>query len=81
MDCSIRTWNIPSGQLIDQFATDAAPISVDMSPTGEALATAHVDCLGIFLWTNRTLYQKVTLKALSPEEEPPLVELPEVSKF
>ncbi|CAG9772941.1 unnamed protein product [Ceutorhynchus assimilis] len=78
MDCSVRTWNIPSGQLIDQFATEAAPISIDMSPTGEALATAHVDYLGIFLWTNRTLYQKVTLKALSPQEEPPLVELPEV---
>ncbi|XP_050316209.1 WD repeat-containing protein 36 [Anthonomus grandis grandis] len=78
MDCSIRTWNIPTGQLIDQFATEAAPVSIDMSPTGEALASAHVDYLGIFLWTNRTLYQKVTLKAISPEEEPPLVELPEV---
>ncbi|XP_066252400.1 WD repeat-containing protein 36 [Euwallacea similis] len=78
MDCSIRTWNIPSGVLIDQFATEAAPISIDMSPTGETLATAHVDYLGIFLWTNRTLYQRITLKAVSPEEEPPLIELPEV---
>ncbi|KAL1506183.1 hypothetical protein ABEB36_005590 [Hypothenemus hampei] len=78
MDCSIRTWNIPSGQLIDQFSTEAAPISIDMSPTGEVLATAHVDYLGIFLWTNKTLYQKVTLKALSPDEEPPLINLPEV---
>lgn len=78
MDCSIRTWNIPSGMLVDQFATEAAPISIDMSPTGEVLATAHVDYLGIFLWTNRTLYQKVTLNALSPDENPPLISLPEV---
>lgn len=78
MDCCIRTWNIPSGQLIDQFATTAAPIAIDMSPTGEALASAHVDYLGIFLWTNRTLYQKVTLNALSPEEEPLVIDLPEV---
>ncbi|KAF7281628.1 hypothetical protein GWI33_004488 [Rhynchophorus ferrugineus] len=78
MDCSIRTWNIPSGQLIDQFSTVAAPISISMSPTGEVLASAHVDYLGIYLWTNKTLYQKVTLKSLSPEENPPLIELPEV---
>lgn len=77
MDCSIRTWDVPSGQLVDQFATDAACISLDMSPTGEALATAHVDYLGMFLWTNRTLYSKVTLKALTPTDEPPLVTLPE----
>ncbi|KAJ8961645.1 hypothetical protein NQ314_005897 [Rhamnusium bicolor] len=77
MDCSIRTWDVPSGQLVDQFATDVACISLTMSPTGEALATTHVDYLGIFLWTNRTLYAKITLKALSPSDEPPLVTLPE----
>lgn len=77
MDCSIKTWDIPSGQLIDQFRTDAACISLNMSPTGECLATAHVDFLGIFLWSNKTLYAHTTLKALSPEEEPPLMKLPE----
>ncbi|KAJ8984723.1 hypothetical protein NQ317_004987 [Molorchus minor] len=77
MDCSIRTWDIPSGLLIDQFATEAACISVNMSPTAEALATVHVDYLGVFLWTNRTLYAKVTLKAMSPSDEPALVTLPE----
>lgn len=77
MDCSIRTWDIPSGQLVDEFSTDAACISIDFSPTGEALATAHIDYLGIFLWSNKTLYSKVTLKALIPSAEPPLVILPE----
>lgn len=77
MDCSIRTWDIPSGQLIDQFRTDSACISINMSPTGECIATAHVDYLGVFLWSNKTLYSHITLKALTPEEEPPLMALPE----
>lgn len=77
MDCSVRTWDVPSGQLIDQFRTDAACISLNMSPTSECLATAHVDYLGIFLWSNKTLYSNVTLNALTPVEEPPLMRLPE----
>lgn len=77
MDCSIRTWDIPSGQLIDEFATDAACISLDMSPTGESLATTHVDYLGIFLWSNKTIYTKVTLKSIIPSDDPPLILLPE----
>lgn len=79
MDCSIRTWDIPSAQLVDQFKTETACISLSVSPTAEALATAHVDYLGLFLWCNRTLYAKVTLKPLSPEDEPPMVALPQVA--
>lgn len=30
------------------------------------------------MWSNKTLFQKIALKALSPEEEPPLIEFPEV---
>lgn len=81
MDCSIRTWDISSGQLIDQFATDLACLSLSMSPTGEFLATAHVDSFGIFLWLNKTLYAKVTLKALTPLENPPLVFIQEFSQM
>lgn len=81
MDCSIRTWDIPSGQLVDQFGIDQACISLSFSPTGEALATVHVDSLGIFLWLNKTLYAKITLKALTPSENPPSVMLPEFSQI
>lgn len=77
MDCSIRTWDVPASQLVDQFQTETACVSLNMSPTGEVLATAHVDSLGIFLWSNKTLYVKVTLKGLSPTEEIPKVTLPE----
>lgn len=77
MDCSIRTWDIPSSHLVDEFATESPCISLTMSPTGESLASAHVDYLGIFLWTNRTLYMNVNLKALTPSEEPQLITLPQ----
>lgn len=80
MDCSIRTWEIPSGQLVDQFATDRACISLSISPTGEYLATAHVDFLGIYLWSNKTLYARITLKALTPSDNPPLIYVPEFSE-
>lgn len=36
--------------LIDCFLLDSAVVSLTMSPTGDFLATAHVDDLGIYLW-------------------------------
>lgn len=47
-----------------------------MSPTGEYLATSHVDYKGIFLWSNKTLFSLVSLKPLSLDSEFPLVSLP-----
>lgn len=47
-----------------------------MSPTGEFLATAHVDYKGIFLWSNKTLFSVVSLKPLSEDDVFPLVSLP-----
>lgn len=37
--------------LINCFLVAMAPVSVSMSPTGDFLATAHVDSLGIYLWS------------------------------
>ncbi|KAF5270441.1 hypothetical protein FQR65_LT05629 [Abscondita terminalis] len=77
MDCIIKTWDIPSSQIVDQFKTESACISLTMSPTGEALATAHLDYLGIFLWSNCTLFKRVTLTSLPSSAEPDLISLPE----
>ncbi|XP_054268854.1 WD repeat-containing protein 36 [Macrosteles quadrilineatus] len=76
MDCTIRTWDIPSAQLVDCFQVDAACTSITMSPTGELLATSHVDYKGIFLWSNKTLWSLVSLKPLSLDSAIPLVSLP-----
>ncbi|CAH0553974.1 unnamed protein product [Brassicogethes aeneus] len=77
MDCTVKTWDIPTGQLIDHFAFDTPCVSLSFSPTGEALVTAHVDYQGLYLWTNKALYAKLSLKALDPKDEAPLVVLPE----
>jgi len=36
--------------LIDCFLVDSAAVSLTMSPTGDFLASTHVDDLGIYLW-------------------------------
>ncbi|XP_057645043.1 WD repeat-containing protein 36 [Chionomys nivalis] len=76
MDCSVRTWDLPSGCLIDCFLLDSAPLNVTMSPTGDFLATSHVDHLGIYLWSNISLYSVVSLRPLPPDYVPSVVMLP-----
>lgn len=81
MDCTIKTWDIPSSYLIDQFKLSQPCISLTMSPTGDFLATAHVDFLGLYLWANKTLYEHISLRAVDPESEPPTMELPNMMNF
>jgi U3 small nucleolar RNA-associated protein 21 len=49
---------------------------MSLSPTGDLLATTHVDYLGVFLWSNRTLYSHVSLRPISKATEVPLLKLP-----
>ncbi|EGI69333.1 PREDICTED: WD repeat-containing protein 36 [Acromyrmex echinatior] len=76
MDCTIRTWDIPSSHLIDIFQVPEACISLNFSPTAEFLATVHVRNVGIFLWSNRVLYSHVSLKAINKDDMIPEVGLP-----
>lgn len=50
MDSIIRTFDIPTGQLIDAFKTASVCTSISFSPTGDFLATSHVDSVGVYLW-------------------------------
>lgn len=80
MDCLIKVWDIPSGKLIDCFKFDKAPTSVCFSPTSEYLVTTHVNELGIYLWSNKTLYSHVPLKQLPDDYEPAdVVQMPNTS--
>ncbi|XP_072549023.1 WD repeat-containing protein 36 [Salminus brasiliensis] len=76
MDCTIRTWDLPSGSLVDCFLVDSAAVSVSFSPTGNFLASSHIDCLGIYLWSNNTLCSLVSLRPLPADYEPSVVMLP-----
>lgn len=81
MDCTIKTWDIPSSYLIDQFKLEQPCVSLTMSPTGNFLATAHVDFLGIYLWANKSLYEHISMRAVDPESEPRTMELPNMMHF
>ncbi|XP_077062492.1 WD repeat-containing protein 36 [Siphateles boraxobius] len=76
MDCTIRTWDLPSGSLVDCFLVDAAAVSLSMSPTGNFLASSHVDTLGVYLWSNNTLCSMVSLRPLPGDYEPTVIMLP-----
>ncbi|XP_023219770.1 WD repeat-containing protein 36-like [Centruroides sculpturatus] len=79
MDATIRTWDLSSGSLLDCFCVSSPCTSLAMSPTGEYLATVHIDDLGIYLWANYTLYSPVILQPLANDYEPLLLKLPTIS--
>ncbi|KAF6718815.1 WD repeat-containing protein 36 [Oryzias melastigma] len=79
MDCTVRTWDLPSGSLLDCFLVAVAPVSVSMSPTGDFLATAHVDHLGVYLWTNKSLCGPVGLRPLPADYQPAEETIPGVT--
>lgn len=49
-DSVIRTYDVPTGQLVDAFRTASVATSLSFSPTGDFLATSHVDSVGVYLW-------------------------------
>lgn len=76
MDKLIRTWDLPTGRLVDCFVVPNACTSLTMSPIGDFLATTHVDGMGIYLWCNTTLYSHVSLNPLPSDYIPKTTTLP-----
>jgi len=68
LDSTIRTFDIPTGTLIDAFRTKSVATSISFSPTNDFLATAHVDSVGIFLWANRAQFDNVTFGRVVEED-------------
>lgn len=66
MDSTLKTWDIPAAKCIDIIQLDKPCISVTFHPNSAYIATAHVDCLGITLWSNRCLFSLVSLKSVEP---------------
>ncbi|KAH7340715.1 Utp21-domain-containing protein [Rhizoctonia solani] len=65
LDSTIRTFDIPTGRLIDAFKTPSVATSITWSPSGDFLASSHVDSVGIFLWTNKAQYSDVSLQTVA----------------
>ena len=62
--------------MLDYFLVDAPPTSLSLSATSDFLATTHVDDLGIYLWSNKSLYSSVPLRLLPGDFRPLTIELP-----
>ncbi|TEB25911.1 Utp21-domain-containing protein [Coprinellus micaceus] len=68
LDSIIRTFDVPTGRLIDAFKTSSVATSLAFSPTNDFLATSHIDSLGVFLWANRAQYANVTFNGIGDED-------------
>ncbi|KAH9417088.1 WD repeat-containing protein 36 [Dermatophagoides pteronyssinus] len=68
MDSFIYIWDMISGHLIDLLSMETPCVSLSLSTNGEFLATAHVNQLAIYLWSNISLYSKVTLLPLNESD-------------
>lgn len=76
LDSTARVWELPTGHCIDYLAFDRPATSVDLSPASDMMATSHVGDLGVYLWTNKSLYSHLTLRPLSEEAKPIPLSLP-----
>ncbi|KAI4142091.1 MAG: hypothetical protein LQ341_003317 [Variospora aurantia] len=68
MDSVIRVWDLPTSHLINAFRVESPCTALAFSETGEYLATAHADGVGIHLWNNRTLFTHVPTRMIKDDE-------------
>ena len=67
MDSVIRVWDLPTGHLIDAMRVPGLCTALAFSPTGEFLATAHADSIGVNIWTNRSLFMHIQAQQMDDE--------------
>ncbi|KAJ6630596.1 Utp21-domain-containing protein [Mycena sp. CBHHK59/15] len=68
LDSIIRTFDVPTGRMIDAFRTSSVATSISFSPTNDFLATAHVDSVGVYLWANRAQYAEVSFQSIRDDD-------------
>ena len=61
MDCCIRVYDIVTGSLVDWIKFKNAPLSIDFAPSGEYLATTHLNSKAVHLWSNKAFFQQVVI--------------------
>lgn len=79
-DCSIRIWDLPTGKCIDWFKMPSTCTSLTMSPNGEYLAMSLQDELGIFVFTNLSIFFPISLRPIPSDFIPQVNQLPSVRK-
>lgn len=78
LDGTVRTWDLPSGYAVDRFKVESIATSVTFSPSGDFLATSHVNSVGICLWANRTQFSNVMLRRVPDEEQIASIAMPAI---
>jgi U3 small nucleolar RNA-associated protein 21 len=64
----VLLWDLPTGHLVDAFKLTSPCTSLAFSPTGEYLATATSDSVGVDIWTNKTLFTHVPTRHIGVAE-------------
>ncbi|KAI9782568.1 MAG: hypothetical protein M1839_004812 [Geoglossum umbratile] len=67
-DSIVRVWDLPTGHLIDAIRLQSVCTALAFSGTGEFLATAHVEGVGVNIWNNRTLFTHVPTRHITEAE-------------
>jgi len=67
-DNIVRVWDLPTGHLIDAMRLRSPCNALAFSNTGEYLATATEDNVGVHIWTNRTLFTHMPTRHISDAE-------------
>lgn len=79
LDSTIRTWDLPTGGCIDGIKLPKVATCLKISPNGEYLATAHVNDVGISLWTNKSQFLPISTRHIENESQFANILLPNVS--
>ncbi|KAF2724501.1 Utp21-domain-containing protein [Polychaeton citri CBS 116435] len=64
----VLLWDLPTGHLVDAFNLPAQCSSLAFSPTGEFLATATTESVGVDVWSNRTLFSHIPTHPITAVE-------------
>ncbi|GME63450.1 WD repeat containing protein [Neofusicoccum parvum] len=67
-DSVIRVWDLPTGHMIDAMKLRSMCTALGMSATGEYLALAQEDNVGVNIWTNKTLFTHVPTRHISDND-------------
>ncbi|TKA73197.1 hypothetical protein B0A55_07097 [Friedmanniomyces simplex] len=68
MGSLILLWDLPTGHLVDAFKLVASCTSLAFSPTGEYLAIATKDSVGVDVWSNKALFMHVPTRHIGAAE-------------
>lgn len=78
-NAAVRVWDLPTGHMIDAMRLSSPCTALAFSNTGEFLATAQADSIGINIWTNRTLFTHIPTRHIADDAAVPAAAMPTTS--